>query len=387
MESFGFYAGLSFNRSRKRRTTRRRTVPQASDIAPAPDDETPAPVAPQGAMTRGAVAAPPRLSCLELSMSAFDSLGRRRRTRPISTGKRITPGPTDLVWFRKLYEHGPLPSSFLFAFTRHLRRSDKRSLERLTDLFNEAGTPNGGRYLDRPPQQFRTIDSRYNQLVYDVTPAAVRALADADELPSHVPNPSGPWPHRFMVACVNASIEIATLDRPDLSYIPGHRVLARAVTTLRYPVTITEPATGRPLTKDLIPDALFGLEYHTSEGSRFRFFVVECDRATEPVTSRNWNRKSWQRSLLQYQAYVGGVLYREHLRLSAPLLVLNVTSDTGRMEKMVAVTEKAARAPAHLLFQTWIEFGPVSRPPSPRTDLLNEPWRRANRCNFGIGRT
>ena len=316
----------------------------------------------------------------------LDALGRRNRTRRTPIGKKITPQLSDLIWFRKLHEHGSLPSSFLLSFTRHERKSDKRSLERLTDLFNEDRTKHGGQYLDRPPQQFRTLDSRYNQLVYDLAPAGVRALEDAGEIAEGVAAPSGPWLHRFMVSCVTASIEIATLGRSDVTYIAGHRVLARAGTELRYPVTIKEPETSRPLTKDLLPDALFGLEYHTPKGSRFRFFVVECDRATEPATSRNWNRKSWHRSLLQYQAYIGDGLYRDHLGLTAPLLVLNVTRDAGRMQKMLAVTEREARDPAYLLLQTWSEFGPVFRPPSPREDLLDGAWRRAGQDDFVIGK-
>ena len=74
----------------------------------------------------------------------LDTLGRRNRARPTSTGKKIIPQPTDLIWFRKLHEHGSLPSSFLLAFTRGERKSDKRSLERLTDLFNEDRTTHGG---------------------------------------------------------------------------------------------------------------------------------------------------------------------------------------------------------------------------------------------------
>ena len=95
-----------------------------------------------------------------------DSLGRRNRTQAQSTGKRIALQPADLTWFAKLAQHGPLPSSFLLAYTKQARQSDKRSLERLTDLFNEANTAHGGAYLTRPPQQFKTLDSRYNQLVY-----------------------------------------------------------------------------------------------------------------------------------------------------------------------------------------------------------------------------
>lgn len=315
-------------------------------------------------------------------MDAFDRLGRRRRMQPFSTGKRVSLQVADLIWLEKLHEHGPLPSSFLLAFTRHLRRSDKRAIERLTDLFNEEATKHGGRYLDRPPQQFRTIDSRYNQLVYDLTLAGQRALAE-----HHAPvaglNANGPWLHRFMVACTTASIELGTRDRDDLSYVPGHRILERAKTQLRRSIEI-EDEEGRRLSQYLIPDGLFGLAYHTPDGDRFRFFVVECDRATEPVTTSDWNRKSWLRSLTQYQAYIAEGRYRDHLKLTAPLLLLNVCSSAARMDKLRAATTERLGPTSYQLFRSWSDFAPVFRPPRPKMDLLNAAWQRAGPKPFRI---
>ena len=102
-----------------------------------------------------------------------------------------------------------------------------------------------------------------------------------------------------MTSCITASIELATHARDDLSYIPQSAILARAGAELRYPVSVADPATGYRADKNLIPDALLGLCYRTDQGNRFRFFAVEADRATEPTTSGNWNRKSFERSLLQ----------------------------------------------------------------------------------------
>jgi hypothetical protein len=98
-------------------------------------------------------------------LDPFDSLSRRKRTHPTSTDKRVTPQERDLLWFQKIHRHGPLSSSYLHAFSKHLRRNEKRAKDRLTDLFNESRTPHGGAYLSRPSQQFRTLDSRYNELV------------------------------------------------------------------------------------------------------------------------------------------------------------------------------------------------------------------------------
>jgi hypothetical protein len=290
-----------------------------------------------------------------------------------------------MLWLRKLAEHGPLPTSFLLAFSRDSHASVKRARERLTDLFHENNTPHGGPYLVRPPQQFRTIDSRYNQLVYDLAPAGWRAQERRGMMTVNRVAPSGPWLHRFMTSCITASVELATLGRDDIAFIPQSEILARAKVELRWPVTITDPSTGWCGLKDLIPDAVFGLRYYTERGNRFRFFAVEADRATEPTTSANWNRKSFERNLLQYDAYVAGGAYREHLGLTAPLLVLNVLSDAKRMERMVRfVSDRYQRGNAIMLFQAWENFGPVFRPPEPSPALLNGGWVRGGLSSFRI---
>ena len=313
-----------------------------------------------------------------------DCIGRRNRLNPISTGKRVSPQERDLLWFAKLAEHGPLPSSFLLAFSRQSHKSEKRAKERLTDLFNEDNTSHGGSYLTRPSQQFCTIDSRYNQLVYDLAPAARAALGEHDiaTRPAH----SGPWLHSFMVSCITASSELACLERDDIAYIPQSRILARADKELRWPTRITDPATDKTYAKDLLPDAVFGFEYRTEQGSRFRFFALEADRATEPAMSSNFHRKSFERHLLQYRDYIESGGYREHLRLTAPMLVLNVTSSPSRAANMLKVTGKLfPQGNSYQLFRSWEAFTPVFRPPAVNPDLLMEDWERAGFGSERIG--
>lgn len=321
-------------------------------------------------------------------MEATDTLGRRSRLKPQSTGKRVMPQERDLLWFQKLHEHGPLPSSFLLQYARDTHRSDKRAKERLTDLFNEGNTPHGGPCLSRPPQQFRTIDSRYNQLVYDLTPASEKALKQAGLWNEYSTARSGPWLHSMMVSCITASIELATLDRDDIRYLSQSYLLERADAELRYPTRITDPATGRDYIKELIPDALFGLEYQTPEGPRYRCFLVEADRSTEPATSKNFNRKSWQRSFQQYEAYVGQELFHDHLNLKSPMLVLNVVPDEKRLEQVQRLApDFAPTIQSRFLFQTWDSFGAVFTPPKPKTALLEGGWSRAGLPDFRIDRT
>ncbi len=316
----------------------------------------------------------------------LDTLHRRKRTTPQSTGKKVTAQERDLIWFQKIQEHGPLSSCYLNAFTQHLRRSEKRAKERLTDLFNEDRTPHGGRYLDRPQQQFRTLYAQSKELIHDLNPAAERALREAG---MEIPAPRqhhGPWLHRFMTACITASIEIATLDRDDLNYIPGSAIRARVDATLRYTTRIQDPKTEKWYDKDLIPDAIFGLEYKVKRKSYYRFFLVEADRGTEPTTSANFHRKSHERNLLQYRDYIGNGRYKEHLGLTSSLLVLNVLTDAKKMEKMLALTrEMSGRAGnSYMLFQMIDGFGETLKPPKPVLELLNEKWERAGTTSFSI---
>jgi hypothetical protein len=314
-----------------------------------------------------------------------DQLGRRSRTTATSTSKSVSPTPRDLLWFSKLAEHGPLSSSFLLAYAKGSHASEKRATERLGDLFHEDNTPDGGPYLVRPVQQFRTIDSRYNRLVYDLAPAGWRALKRSGVTVEKFSASSGPWLHCHMTASITASIELATLERGDVSYIPQSTILARANATLRYPVSITDPVSKRQCIKHILPDAIFGLQYRTSEGDRFRFFAVEADRATEPTTSANWNRKSFERSLRQYDAYAADGEYRQHLKLTAPLLVLNVLTDQARMQRMMESTAKSyPQGNSYMLFQTWETFGGTFRPPSPQSSLLNGDWGRGGLGSFKI---
>lgn len=305
---------------------------------------------------------------------------------PQSTGKSITLQPRDWMWLQKLKEHGPLPSSFLTQYCKDTHRSAKKAQERLADLFHENKTVDGGTYLTRPRQQEATVDARYKQLVYDLAKAGKAALAREYPKVQSGNARAGPWVHQCMVACITASIELACKLRDDINYIPASAIFARAKTELRYPVTY-RPAKGAPnQTKNLIPDAVFGLEYVRGEKRAYRFFVVEADRATEPATSGDFDRKSTVRGALQYQAYIERGLYKEHLKLTAPLLVLNVTASAKREELMLkTVGDLFPAGNSYMLFQHWEDFGDAFKPPEPNFGLLGSQWRRPKMEPLKIG--
>jgi hypothetical protein len=254
-----------------------------------------------------------------------DSAGRRARMYPQSTGKRIRLTERDLLWMQKIHEHGPLSSAELLQFSDRGGQNVGRAKNRLTDLFNEENTAHGSPYLTRPPQQFQTIDARYKHLIYALTKAGEQALKEAQLWSDWVHHAGGPFWHQRLTAEITAGVELETRERDGVNYIQGWRVLERAQVKLRYPVTFKDPNTGRIVTKELIPDQIFGIEYLTDAGPRYRFYLVEADRGTEPKTSTQ-DRKSRARMEAMYEAGLGGL--KKHLGLRAPIIALQNLSRT-----------------------------------------------------------
>lgn len=237
---------------------------------------------------------------------------------PQSTGKLIRLTDRDLLWMQKIHEHGPLSTAELLAFSEAGGQNKSRAQHRLTDLFNEDNTAHGKTYLSRHPQQFQTIDARYNKLIYGLTETGKEALKDANLWSDWVHHPGGPFWHHRMVAKITAEVEIECRRSDDRNFIPGWRVLDRAQKRLRYPVTFKDPGTGRTLKRDLIPDQIYGIEYLTEDGPRYRFYVVEAERGTNPKTTTK-DRKSVERMKAMYGVYIGQGKYKDHLGLRAPL--------------------------------------------------------------------
>lgn len=113
--------------------------------------------------------------------------------------------------------------------------------------------------------------------------------------------------------------------------------------------------------------------------SRSRPIGPLCHGATKS------NRKSHLRNFLQYGEYVVGGLYRDHLKLTSGLLVLNVTRSEATMAGMLKLArELSPSGNTYQLFQYHPPFGRQFKPPKPLPDLLAGPWGRAGRVDFRI---
>ena len=305
-------------------------------------------------------------------MHTHDTLQRRNRYRPSSTDKRVTLKDRDRVWLEFIARHGPQPSHFLHAVTEKMHPSAKATRMRLTDLASETNTPHGEVYLVRPAAQQQIDNARNKPLIYDLSEAGWDAIEKSRAETTRV---SGPLRHQVMVACTTASIELACRERPNVSYIPASQILG-GVRSLGVDLAIEY--SGRPQRHRLVPDQLFALAYRTPAGTHYRAFVVECDRATEPVTSPNPARKSYLRSFLEYRTFIGNNLYKAHYGLKSPLLVLNVMTSRQRQKQFqLLVLRHAPQGNAYMLFKTVEAFGTSFTPDSVVTRFLFEPWERS----------
>ncbi len=262
----------------------------------------------------------------------IDTFGRRRRTAPPQRrAERVIASDADYLIFDAIDRHGPLPSPYLYEFTKHLRRDFSHLQNRLTEFYNG---DRGGPWLIRPPQQFASYHARYQHLVYDLAPRAIMALAERRTNTRTRRRRSDPFVHQLMQACVAASLELCCARR-GLRYIPHGEILARAACPAR---DATDPMaipvdTGR---KALIPDDLFGLEY---PGVGFRFFALEIDRHTESIERTSLGQSAFAAKVAGYAAILRNQSFRTHWGIPN-LHVLTVTTNAAHALNIVEHVRK-----------------------------------------------
>lgn len=301
-----------------------------------------------------------------------DTLGRRPRDKRVPTGETVLIQPRDLMWFEMLHRHGALPFPYLHEFTKGSERFLIGASRRTKVLFHEG-------YLTRPYQQFVTLNARYQTLVYDLSPKGEQLLKGAGTWRELAPRTASThWAHDFMLACITASIHIATLGT-EYRFIFEDEILARAGAEKReFDVGYTT-ASGKTFL--LRPDRFFGIEYPTGDT---RLFVVEADRGTETQMS-DQGRKTIERNAEQYKRFIGGHLYKDVFKTRAGMLVLHVTTSEQRMRNMMAVTDRVIGPNTYSLFTYLPQFSRYFKPPKVLNHLFTDPLLRVGKDAFSIG--
>lgn len=263
-----------------------------------------------------------------VAFMATQQLDRRvRSARPCPRVRRLVLTEPDYRLFAAIDRHGPLPSHYLYEFTKHLRRDWSHLQNRLTEFYNGDGH---GPFLTRPPQQFAGYCGRYQHVVYDLAPRARLALSEREPL-WPVKGRTDPFVHRLMTACVGATLELQA-PKHGLRFIGFDEILrhprARATIESRRPLGLPAPGASRV---SVTPDLVFGLEY---PGKGYRFFAVEADRNTESIERRNLAQNAFAQKTESYLAALEAQTYRTWWGVPN-LHVLIVTTSTVHAENLL----------------------------------------------------
>lgn len=286
---------------------------------------------------------------------------RRSRMYRTRLGKSLALTDRDLEIFRTLCRYRYLGSTYLHAFAGG--QSTTRFKERLGDLFHEG-------YIDRPAKQWEFANARHLPAVYEIGGRALRILAESGIATNETVTTLGSGPtrqfaHAVLVCECMASFELAVRTIPNLRFIPWSEIHARMIERLG-----TDERRPTQTTNAIIPDGFFGLEYCPAGKKLYRFFALELDRGTMPITRNDSKQTSILEKLRTYQQIVRNGLQREQWGVPN-LIVLVVTITEERKSDMLRTCAVLGTAP-QILFKALGDWQH-----KPDVDLLAAAWERS----------
>lgn len=289
------------------------------------------------------------------------------------TGKALAITPRDIKIFQYLASYRYLRSTYLHAFVGG--ESETRFKERLGDLFHEG-------FIDRPEKQWEYADARHAPVVHEAGKRGMLVLAERNAAPTESRTFLGHTAHRqyahslAICECI-ASVELAAREVSGLRFIPWGEVLARAPAGTRAIQTPFRLPLGAGTS--VVPDGFFGLEYRNAGKTGYRFFALEIDRGTMPLSRTNGNQTSYLAKLAAYRSLIREQVHKTHLGVSK-LFVLTVTSSERRLREMIAHFDSSSAEGPLFLFKAVDQSG--WRTPLPR--LLLDPWARSGCPDLSI---
>ncbi|WP_127520012.1 replication-relaxation family protein [Mesorhizobium sp. Z1-4] len=245
---------------------------------------------------------------------AKDSIGRRTRFRRVARGKRLFFTERDLAILQLLHRYRYLRATQLASLLQP--QSQNRFIERLGDLYHEAGL------INRPTAQWRRFDARYQPIVYELSSKGLALLYSQGEPPPRAVtfsvgakvSPAPQFEHAMMIVDALVEAELETRKAPGQRFVPVDEILERLPARsadrgaprhpLAAPVTIRPnphmPSATKPMATHLIPDALYGIEHLIDGEKRYRFYALECEfknphrRSTTRLSSTALKRAAYE---------------------------------------------------------------------------------------------
>lgn len=323
-----------------------------------------------------------------------DVVGRFDRYEPVSTGKRVNPQPDDEMWFKKIREHGYLPSNMLSEFSKHIgrRKSPKSNQKRLLDLKRESNTPDGGRYLELHDDQRHKNKYDYGKfLTYHLNSNSLNRLKKIGLDHVKPPDPSGSARHDMQRAFMTATYELNCLREPEkYRFIQHWEVMERFNLKGKFPVSFSYDIDGHTFEHDgtLKPDAIFGIEYLEEKMTVYYLFEMDC--MNERIFTRDMGVKSHTRSFLQYRKFLGGREYKNFFgneRVMGLLTTKSLVHMHSIMDysRYLSADQKGVNYLAYNILNDNPDADPAFFiPPPVQYRFFDEPWERTSGKPFQL---
>jgi hypothetical protein len=308
---------------------------------------------------------------------------RRSRLRRQSTGKRIALTPRDIEIFKLLRRYRYLRSTFVHAFVGGDRT---KLIERLGHLYHE------GEYVNRPIQQWQLANAGYQPVVYELDAKGAETLALTGECTE-----SATWlgktgiqrqfAHALMICDTLASIELGVRESPTLRFVTWQEILdsprcPEARRSSNRPFEFAVTAEGQSVR--LIPDAVFGIEYCAEDRKTYRFFALEVDRGTMPVSRAHLRQSSYRKKLVAYREIIARELYRSQYGLPN-FFVLTLTTGDAHLKTIMSTLSRLGTDTQFFLFKVASGLQAFGQPPPATSHMMQELWERVGYPPLALG--
>ena len=294
-------------------------------------------------------------------------------------GDPITVDPTerDIEIFKLLTRFRYLPADYIHAFVG----GNEKALSYRLNLLSRK--PN--LYLCRPLQQRHSYNANYRHLIYELDERGYRALSERGvSFPpkTYIRN----FNHELMVAQITASIELGSLQHPNVRIITWSEILtsectprATRVSATPAAIRVTYSLRDKIQTSEIVADGQpFGLERLIDGKRSYLFFPgIEADCGTEPIDTSDAERSSILKKFTAYAAIVEQGIHRSHFGFPN-FFVPFITTTATRLGSMMVLLDRltSGRGSKMFLFKTFPSSPSSEKLPAPSGHMLTEPWQR-----------
>ena len=282
-----------------------------------------------------------------MDVAAIERPTRRPRFRRASEPPAFRLTDDDVEIVRHIARFRFLRSTHIAAL---VNRSVDRTNDRLLRLFH-AG------YIDRPRAQLDRFPSEGSApITYALADRGARLLRERDGIrftntewsrknrEAHRPFIE----HQIEIVNFQVALQRAVTKHPGVRLISPTEIKAASrqpMQASRAPFALRAKLAHRGVISEIsvVPDVVFGLEL--ADGSR-RYFMVEIDRGTMPITRADFAQTSFEKKM---RAYLTAHAAKQHERQFGwkNFRVLTVTTDRERMQSMKEALRQL-RVPASL---------------------------------------